>query len=375
MKPSAQRILVAASVVILAVIAASFLMKKTSPVATTVTSSDGNFTLTVPAGALPAGTSAADITLTRVNAPRQEGRAAILAQYRLEPANLTFAAPVTFALASVPVGNALPFVFLVNASARTVETPEGTTIALNPDKTMRITGTLRHFSNLAVGALGERDKDKATAKKEGDRVRITLPAEDWLPPIDIDLGPEGPDVTITPQKVEIEPAAESDAKVEVVDKDVDDLLADIVLTADAADFSETDTNYFAFKLSGSLAFTAGSGQLNNSFDLGVKIGLDALLDDFDPFSDFCPGTIDDPQGQSVDVLKIGDKCYPTMQFHTAERDECASAHWHGGRATALDGSTMADPAPKGCGFGMTSQVPAGTVRLSPEDAAKFIGGR
>lgn len=88
---------------------------------------------------------------------------------------------------------------------------------------------------------------------------------------------------------------------------------------------------------------------------------------------FCPGVEEDPNGMIVDVLKSGNECYPTMQFHQAGADKCDATHWHGnaGMAISLTGRTWTDPS--GCGFGRISEVSAGQVKLSPDAAAPFIG--
>lgn len=91
---------------------------------------------------------------------------------------------------------------------------------------------------------------------------------------------------------------------------------------------------------------------------------------------FCPGTEEDPNGVEVPVLRYGNKCYPTPQFHVGQPDNCKATHWHAnvGSAVALDGTKTADPNPHECGYGKTTEVPAGVVRLSPDQAAPFIGG-
>lgn len=87
---------------------------------------------------------------------------------------------------------------------------------------------------------------------------------------------------------------------------------------------------------------------------------------------FCPGFTEDPNGREIDVLRRGNECYPTMQFHQAEPDKCDARHWHAnqGSARSLGGNTWADPS--GCGFGRIPEVPAGKVKLSPDQAAPFL---
>lgn len=87
---------------------------------------------------------------------------------------------------------------------------------------------------------------------------------------------------------------------------------------------------------------------------------------------FCPGVDEDPNGTEMDVLKSGTECYPTMLFHQAEKDKCDATHWHAneGSARSLKGSTWVDPS--GCGLGKVESVPAGKIKLSPDQAAPYI---
>ncbi len=91
---------------------------------------------------------------------------------------------------------------------------------------------------------------------------------------------------------------------------------------------------------------------------------------------FCPGVTEDPNGQEIEVLRIGDKCYPKPQFHAANPDNCDARHWHPNmpQVVALDGSKATDPNSRSCGFGKVGEVPEGKVKLSADEAAKFIGG-
>jgi hypothetical protein len=94
---------------------------------------------------------------------------------------------------------------------------------------------------------------------------------------------------------------------------------------------------------------------------------------------FCPEVVEDPNGQEIDVLKKGAECYPVMQFHQADADKCDAKHWHAnaGTARSVMGYMWSDPS--GCGFGKTSEVQAGKVKLSPDQVAPYIenvpGGR
>lgn len=87
---------------------------------------------------------------------------------------------------------------------------------------------------------------------------------------------------------------------------------------------------------------------------------------------FCPGVDEDPNGTEIDVLKSGSECYPTTLFHQAEVDKCDALHWHAneGHARSLKGNVWVDP--NGCGLGKVKSVPAGKVKLSPDQVAPYI---
>ena len=87
---------------------------------------------------------------------------------------------------------------------------------------------------------------------------------------------------------------------------------------------------------------------------------------------FCPGFTEDSSGMEMDVLRAGNECYPTVQFHQAHPDKCDAPHWHAtmGAAKSLTGAVWVDPS--GCGFGKVKDVPAGKVKLSPDQAAPFV---
>ncbi|MEK7638554.1 MAG: hypothetical protein AAB388_00155 [Patescibacteria group bacterium] len=90
----------------------------------------------------------------------------------------------------------------------------------------------------------------------------------------------------------------------------------------------------------------------------------------------CPGIVEDPEGQPVEVLKLADGCYPKFQFHIGgAMDPCQAEHWHAGTAVySLTGTQRGDPNPNACGFGKVSEVEVTTVHISPDVAAQFLGG-
>lgn len=91
-----------------------------------------------------------------------------------------------------------------------------------------------------------------------------------------------------------------------------------------------------------------------------------------PPTEVCAGVAEDPNGKPIDVLKVGNECYPTLQFHQANADKCDATHWHAnaGTARSLTGTTWIDPS--GCGLGRVSEVGTAQIKLSPDQAAPYI---
>jgi hypothetical protein len=60
----------------------------------------------------------------------------------------------------------------------------------------------------------------------------------------------------------------------------------------------------------------------------------------------------------VQVFMINGKDYPIYQFVSSPPDNCNDYHFHapGGKAYAIDGTILNDPAPSGCGFGKTNAM-------------------
>ena len=107
----------------------------------TVTSGDGLAQLTIPDGALPDGTSAADLRIT--SQPELLG-GAILAAYQLEPRGLVFNQPVTLAVAVDAPGAALLGVL---AGVETLETP-AFELAVDPNGDTAIRTELSHLGGM-----------------------------------------------------------------------------------------------------------------------------------------------------------------------------------------------------------------------------------
>ncbi|USN87519.1 MAG: C39 family peptidase [Candidatus Nomurabacteria bacterium] len=90
----------------------------------------------------------------------------------------------------------------------------------------------------------------------------------------------------------------------------------------------------------------------------------------------CEGVEENPEGKEIEVLKLGKECYPKVQFHVGgAMDPCQAEHWHaGGKVFSLLGTETEDPNPNACGFGKLSEVKVEKIKISPDTAAKFLGG-
>lgn len=66
----------------------------------------------------------------------------------------------------------------------------------------------------------------------------------------------------------------------------------------------------------------------------------------------------------VSVLVIGGANFPAEQFHEANPDACSEYHYHGSPVFALDGTSISDPDPMGCGHGTTSDLSPVVITVS-----------
>lgn len=76
-----------------------------------------------------------------------------------------------------------------------------------------------------------------------------------------------------------------------------------------------------------------------------------------------------PNAVQIQALFYQGKLIPLTQVHSGTGKECDGGvgHWHanGSAAKALDGSTVSDPDPNGCGFGKVGEVPVVEVYSQP----------
>ena len=94
-----------------------------------------------------------------------------------------------------------------------------------------------------------------------------------------------------------------------------------------------------------------------------------------PTESVCTGVEEDPDGKEIEVLKLGDECYPKIQFHVGgAMDPCQAEHWHTPTAISLLGTETDDPNPDACGFGKLSEVEIVKIKIDLATAARFLGG-
>lgn len=118
-----------------------------------VVSDDGNFVLSVPENALPAGVSRETISIRKLEQaeqPVEEINGAPMLFYDLQPDGLQFREAVTFELNTPTVGNAIPLVFIV--TEKDFEMLPEPAIEINQERQRAsLSGKLSHFSQLALG--------------------------------------------------------------------------------------------------------------------------------------------------------------------------------------------------------------------------------
>ncbi|MEE8336585.1 MAG: hypothetical protein V3R95_00845 [Dehalococcoidia bacterium] len=66
----------------------------------------------------------------------------------------------------------------------------------------------------------------------------------------------------------------------------------------------------------------------------------------------------------IPVLMIGGANFPAEQFHEANPDACDEYHYHGSPVFALDGTSISDPNPRGCGHGTTGELEVVVITVS-----------
>ncbi len=72
----------------------------------------------------------------------------------------------------------------------------------------------------------------------------------------------------------------------------------------------------------------------------------------------------------VDVVVVDGERFPIEQFELASRDSCDREHYHSSLASfSLEGGTLLDPRPSGCGFGTVDDVTF--VEVSADDWARY----
>lgn len=72
----------------------------------------------------------------------------------------------------------------------------------------------------------------------------------------------------------------------------------------------------------------------------------------------------------VDVVVVNGERFPIEQFELTSRDDCDREHYHSSLASfSLEGGTLLDPSPGGCGYGAVNDVIF--VEVSADDWARY----
>lgn len=66
----------------------------------------------------------------------------------------------------------------------------------------------------------------------------------------------------------------------------------------------------------------------------------------------------------ISVIPFGGSYIPVHLVRVAGPDECSGDHWHGGSVTMVNGETVSDPNPGGCGFGALADTPSQEIAVS-----------
>ena len=155
-------------------------LEVTPPVDALVESADGNVTLDIPAGALPAGVTAADIEIRDVSDDpdylvETDGDPP-LAVLLLEPLGLEFSQPVTLTVRDLPVVDPIRRLFVIHTFGNDAEIITEVVSEIDPDtNTLTASIPLTHFSAVLDGAR------QRTCQRRGYRSRVRGPLRGGLP--------------------------------------------------------------------------------------------------------------------------------------------------------------------------------------------------
>ncbi|EKD78237.1 MAG: hypothetical protein ACD_41C00385G0007 [uncultured bacterium] len=368
-----------------------------------VTSDDGLVTLRIPGGAMPAGLTTADITITK---REYEGETL----YEFSPDGTTFSQPiqVTFTVSGIP--DAVPL--LISHSQNTSEIVS--TFSTDIDyatETTTVSADLDHFSTVYVSLHGFfaldlidsaphfvndtwpfqiewlLQKNKANGwytDKQGYREVTFVHHDPWTVsgsvavPLPQRLITEPTDDETLPESTELSDRTSFTAYTDFYCVEPGESAFDYTFTlqqyygieGEDSEFSyTTDLTLHGWPIT-CLVFGNDTTATDTTDDTTVTTGTNTNTNTADD------NTNTEKELAWVDVLNINGGLYPSEQFHLAEPDACGEQHWHAsGTVYTVDLSgSKTDPNPTGCGFGTVAEVPTSTVELEVWEYEVFREG-
>lgn len=370
-----------------------------SPTASTITSDDGVVTLTIPAGALPAGVTASDITITKQTDP--------VVAYQFAPDGVIFLEPIQLSMTLPGPLDRIPSLVYSSNDTSTV-VPELAVVMDYTANTIELSAELEHFSTVYEADFFTLD--------------FTDPGSYYIPeiwPFQIDWKLASYELEawhtddngsrlvkilqVDPWSVSGQAEVASTSELQIKPESVEQFPKLTELTNQSS-FSA----YENFK-----CVKPGDGGINYTFTLSWLYSIDGEGDTFGQNTkvtlywplkclDIVTGTTEaettddsevttgggtnantandntntEPELAWVDVLDIGGGLYPVEQFRLAEPDACGEQHWHAsGTVYTLDlGGSATDSDPTGCGFGTVAEVPTATVEIETWEYEVFREG-
>ena len=364
-------------VVVLLLVAILFLFFG-KPRAGNVTSSDGSIELAIPEDALPAGVSLEDIKINKLSDTESgvtlDGEAPLLA-YALEPRGIEFNTPISVTLTADLSDS--PFPVLYNVSEKKIsivqnlsieEDSEGNPIALH--------GELNHFSTLVL----YRKRFKATVSDPGKQFigvpfNVSVQVVRLKPQIRILAGdPPFPYTSTIVDPWNIRGILR--------EADTGSALIPNKLKPTVYNSAPPSTSYSGDSFTANFRFTCvKKGTTNLTYQVWIN-GQDKIvfgegttvIEKFQSNNHPFAGKQFECVAPAVKVIRTAGSLFPAGQFRVVGADVCVSEHIHlKGTATALDGATIVDPDPDGCGIGTTDTVPTEIISLGLDQIENYTG--
>lgn len=365
-----------------------------------VTSNDGKIKMTIPKDALPKEVEVSTVGVKKVSTQNDTS----VFVYQLTPDGLTLSQPATVTATFEGMGQSIPIVsHIAGKSFVPVDNVE-IRMGEEANKT-KISAKLDHFSSFAVlfgifegeisgideiARVGDSFPVRVAAKHTGKTLSLTLEngtktTEEVKPPwtlegeLNVDQVRDGVRPTNVPNRPPLTQLKKlgSISAEETFGCQSETPSARIIFTGKVKGEVEIlfepnpqnkEKNYDNFKIvepfedklyvySGffeCIALPSPSPKTSSSVKTGTSTNTGSASKD----------------SINMDVLIIGGKNFPALQFRTAGSDKCDAPHYHSDfEVSSVDLAThLNDPEPGGCGFGKVSEVVKKTVVVSQEQA-------